>query len=137
MPIRINLLAESQALEDMRRRDPVKRAIWAGGLLTALVLAYASSLQVKAMSINRDLSKLDTEIKSLSAEHNLVESHKKKLAESNLKLLSLRELSKDRFLNGPLLNALQKSTVDDVALVHLKIDESYLEVPEVPARTNG
>ena len=28
MAIRINLLAESQAAEEMRRKDPVKRAVW-------------------------------------------------------------------------------------------------------------
>jgi len=39
MPIRINLLAESQALEEMRRRDPVKRAIWVGVLVVSLLLA--------------------------------------------------------------------------------------------------
>jgi len=27
MPIRINLLAEAQAAEDLRRRDPVKRSV--------------------------------------------------------------------------------------------------------------
>ena len=49
MPIRINLLAEAQALEDLRRRDPVKRASWAGLLLVLLVLVWISSLQLKAM----------------------------------------------------------------------------------------
>ena len=39
MPIRINLLAESLAEEDLRRRDPVKRAIIIGALLVA-VIAY-------------------------------------------------------------------------------------------------
>ena len=38
MPIRLNLLAEAQALEESRRRDPVKRAVWAG---VFLVLALA------------------------------------------------------------------------------------------------
>lgn len=41
MPIRLNLLAEAQAMEEMRRRDPVKRAIWVGSLLVAVALAWA------------------------------------------------------------------------------------------------
>ena len=50
MAIHINLLAESQALEEMRRRDPVKRAIWVGAIVGALVLAWSGYLQVKLMA---------------------------------------------------------------------------------------
>src|SRR5713101_6576481 len=103
MPIRINLLAESQALEDMRRRDPVKRAIWVGVLLAALALAYASTLQVQAMASKRELGKLEAEIKSLTPEHNKVETNKKKLADANFKLAALQQLATNRFLIGTLM----------------------------------
>jgi len=49
MPIRLNLLAEAQAIEEMRRHNPVKRAIWVGALLVCLMLVWSSSLQLKAM----------------------------------------------------------------------------------------
>ena len=39
MPIRINLLAEMQALEDQRRRDPVKRVFLTGIVLVSMMLA--------------------------------------------------------------------------------------------------
>jgi len=42
MPIRLNLLAEAQAAEEARRRDPVKRAIWIGALLVSVVLVWSS-----------------------------------------------------------------------------------------------
>ena len=58
MPIRINLLAESQALEDMRRRDPVKRAIWVGVFLGLVILAWSSSLQLKAMVAKGKLNQI-------------------------------------------------------------------------------
>ena len=37
---RINLLAEAQAAEELRRRDPVKRATWLGAFLVAAILAW-------------------------------------------------------------------------------------------------
>ena len=43
MPIRINLLSEALAEEDLRRRDPVKRAIFIGVFLVALSLVWFSS----------------------------------------------------------------------------------------------
>jgi len=137
MPIRINLLAESQALEEARRKDPVKRAIWAGVFLVALGLAYWSTLQVKALSFKRDLGKIEAEIKGLTPEHNKVEANKKKLADANLKLGSLQQLATNRFLCGTILNAVQKCSVEDVQLMHLKLDQSFIDIPEVPARTNA
>ena len=42
-----------------------------------------------------------------------------------------------RFLNGTLLNALQQTTVEDVQLVHLKLDQTYLFTEGTKAKTNG
>ena len=58
MPIRINLLAEAQELEEMRRRDPVKRAIWAAVVIGAILLGYSSLLQLRATVASRDLGAL-------------------------------------------------------------------------------
>jgi hypothetical protein len=55
MPIKINLLAEAQIAEDLRRSDPVKRAIFIGALLVALALVWSSSLQLEAMIAKSEL----------------------------------------------------------------------------------
>ena len=55
MPIRINLLAEAQAAEEMRRRDPVKRAVWIAGALVLVVAAWVVFLQVKIMKASGQL----------------------------------------------------------------------------------
>ena len=57
MPIRINLLAEAQAAEDLRRRDPVKRSIYVAVCFVVMVLVWISSLQVKIMADNSRLGK--------------------------------------------------------------------------------
>ena len=41
MPIHINLLAEAQAAEELRRRDPVKRAIFIGISLVIVALMWS------------------------------------------------------------------------------------------------
>src|SRR6266436_771029 len=130
MPIRINLLAESQALEEMRRRDPVKRAIWVGVLLASLLLAYSISLQFKAIIAKSELGRLDAQIASYTNENQRVQVNQKRLADVNQKLGALWQLSTNRFLNGTVLNALQQTMVDDVHLVRFKADEGYVQVPE-------
>ena len=58
MPIRINLLAEAIADEDLRRRDPVKRAIYGGAFVVALDgTVEAASRYIDASAESITLSK--------------------------------------------------------------------------------
>ena len=137
MPIRLNLLAEAQAAEELRRRDPVKRAIWVAVLLVAAILAWGSSLQLKAMLANSELSRVQGEMNSLTNEYHRVVESRKKSAEIKQKLSALRQLTANRFLNGTLLDALQHTTVDDVQLVRLKAEQSYVFTEGTKPRTNA
>src|SRR6266705_1972548 len=117
MPIHINLLAESQALEELRRRDPVKRAVWIGVLLVIAMLGWSSFLQIKTMGAKRDLSRLEADLAKRTNGFQAVLQNKKKLQDVNRKLTALQQLATNRFLNGSVLNALQLTTVEDVQLV--------------------
>jgi len=133
MPIHINLLAETQALEDERRRDPVKRVILVGVVLVAVILAWSSSLMFKTIIMKSDLSRLESELNSQTNGYRQVIENKRKLAENNQKLLALHRLSTNRFLVGNFLNAFQQTTVESVQLVHLKLDLNYNVVDEAKA----
>ncbi len=136
MPIRINLLAEAQALEELRRRDPVKRAIWVAGFLVALVLIWSISLQARIIRDNSRLKGLEAKSKSQENEYEQVINNQKKLVEVEHKTTALRQLATNRFLLANLLNALQTTTVDDVQLVRLKLAQEFLLTPEVKPKTN-
>ncbi len=137
MPIRINLLAESQALEEMRRRDPVKRAIWVGALLVCLALLWSSSLQLKAMIAKGELARIQSDLAAKSNAAQAVVSNQKKLIEMNEKLGALRQLAANRFLNGTALNALQQTTVDDVQLARFRAEQTYVVAEATKPRTNA
>ncbi|NOS70034.1 MAG: hypothetical protein HOP33_08895 [Verrucomicrobia bacterium] len=137
MPIRLNLLAEAQAAEELRRRDPVKRAIWIAAMLVALMLIWSSSLYFKFMVNNSELSKVQLEINTLTNSYKEVTDNLKKSADINQKLQALQTLSTNRFLSGTMLNALQKNTLDDVQLTHLGLRQEYLFVEETKATTNA
>src|ERR1041385_134277 len=112
MPIRLNLLAEAQAAEDWRRRDPVKRALWVAALLVSLMLVWSSSLQLKAMMVSRDVSKAENLMKSFTNDFAQVIQNQRKTEEIRHKLASLQALAADRFLQANTLNALQQSIVE-------------------------
>jgi hypothetical protein len=137
MPIRINLLAEAQELEEMRRRDPVKRAIWAGICLVVAMLGWSVCLQLKVMIIQGELSRKEAQVAARKTAYDAVQASQNKLAEMNHHLASLQQLAANRLLYGSLLNALQQAIVDDVQLNRFRTDQSYSLVEELKSQTNA
>jgi hypothetical protein len=134
MPIRINLLAEAQALEEMRRRDPVKRAIWAGSVVVVLIVAYGASLMVKNKKAQAELRGYETKWKTLEKQYQAVTDQYKKAGEVERNLSALLRLSTNRFLHGSVLNGLQQTVVDHVQLQRLRVDQTFVPVDPVPAK---
>jgi hypothetical protein len=136
MPIRLNLLAEAQAAEEMRRRDPVKRALWLAALLIALVLVWSSFLQLRATLAGSEVTRREAQMTARTNEFQQVLDHQAKTREIDARLRVLRQLAADRFLNGTLLNALQQTTVEDVQLIHLQVQQLYTVVGGSKTTTN-
>lgn len=126
MPIHINLLAEAQAAEELRRRDPIKRLIFGGLLLVALMLAWWSWLQVRVMAANTELSQVQAQIVAHTNAYAVVQISQKRIAETQARLEALKKLTQDRFLQGNLLNALQLATVPGVRLTKIRVDQNYI-----------
>ena len=89
MPIRLNLLAEAQPLEEQRRKDPVKRAALVGVILVAVVLVWSSMLVVEQMSARSELSFADGAIKSQTNAYAQVVNNEKRLADGRSRLKAL------------------------------------------------
>ena len=133
MPIRLNLLAEAQALEELRRRDPVKRAIQGAACVGLLLLAWAGSLQFEAMMAKLNLSRMETRLASHAKDFHQVLDNQKSLAEANQKLIALHQFSTNRFLQGSLLNAMQQAALADVQLTRFHCEQTYVQSGEVKA----
>jgi len=127
MPIRINLLAEAQAAEDMRRKDPVKRAILAAVLIVAAVLVWSSTIQVGMFASKSELNRLESGWKEIEKDYLAAVESRRTLIEAQEKLSALQELTTNRFLWGTTLNAFQHTLddIDDVQVLRLKTEQSY------------
>lgn len=130
MPIRLNLLAEAQAAEELRRRDPIKRVIFAGVLVVALILVWWSWLQLRVMVANANLSQIEAQIQSHTNAYQVVLINEKKISEAKGNLAALQKLTNSRFLQGNLMNALQYATVPGVQLVKVRVDQTYQASPD-------
>lgn len=137
MPIRINLLAEAKIAEELRRRDPVKRAIFFGVLLVVFTLLWSSSIQLEVIISKKDLTRVQTDIITRTNEYQSVLVSQRKVANIRAKLESLQHLSDARLLHGNYLNALQLVTIDGVQLVRIRLNQSYVEIPGAANQTNN
>ena len=127
MPIRINLLAESQAAEETRRKDPVKRSIWIAGFLVSLVLLWLLKLQCDIWFDQKDLAQINGRWTEIKANYGAVTNNVLKTAEIDRKLAALDQLATNRFLWAPVLNALQKCVVNNVQVTRFRGEQSYVK----------
>ena len=139
MPIRINLLAEQQAADELRRRDPVKRATWVGGLLVGVLAVWSGYLQVRLMAATSEVNRYESEWKKLESAYKKVSANMEAAAEAERKWAALQALAKNRFLWANPLNALQfvMVTVDEVQITALKTSQTYTITDPVKPSTNA
>lgn len=137
MPIRINLLAEQQAAEEMRRRDPVKRAGMAGGLLVGIVALWSGWMQLKVMQANNSLNAAQSTWNAQEKKYKTTLENRAKLDDLEGRVSALHNLATNRFLWGPTLNALQQVVVDKVQVTRFTPEQTYTLVEGVKASTNA
>lgn len=137
MPIRINLLAEAQALDEQRRRDPLKRVVAVGIVVIALMAGTSIWLQLKSSIIKLELRHAESQLAARKNEFDQVMNNKGRLEDIMHKLGALNQLATNRLLYGTLLNAMQQTTIDDVQLVRFRCEQSYAYNDAVKPKTNS
>lgn len=137
MPIRLNLLAEQHAADELRRRDPVKRATWIAGGVVSVLLIWGGYLQVRLFAELREVKRHDLAWKTIEKDYKVVSTNINLTAEALQKKAALLSLATNRFLWGPMLNALQYVLVDDIQVARLKTDQTYTITESVKPSTNA
>lgn len=125
MPIRINLLAEEQAAEEMRRRDPIKRALYVGAAVLVLMLAWIAVTQMNVSAARSELSGHDARLKQLDESSKTVRANQLLSSEIDGKIRALEKYSSNRFFWGTFLDAVQKASVESVRLMEIRAEQKY------------
>lgn len=109
----------------MRRKDPVKRGIWIGSFLVLVVVLWIAKYQLDISFEKSAYNKVEATWKSKMTQYSAVTNNQARTAEIEQKLTALDQLATNRFLWAPVLNALQKTVVDNVQVVRLTGVQSY------------
>jgi len=137
MPIRINLLAEQLAEEELRRRDPVKRALMGFAFVAFLMVGWGGYLQLRLYRERSQVASVEAQFKQIEVQYKLVRTNQNIVADCDRKLLALRQLATNRFLWGPQLNALQYCIVPDVQVARLATLQEFSITEGTKAVTNN
>jgi hypothetical protein len=137
MPIRINLLAEAQAAEEMRRKDPVKRSIWIGGFVVFVVLLASATLQFKIIAARAEVTALEGNWKKIEKDVQEVNDHRNGTRELEKKLSAIDQFTTNRMLWAKALDALQHTPVQGIQLVHLRSEQTFALNEPSKTRTNS
>jgi len=125
MAIRINLLAEEQAAEEVRRKNPVKLAIWLGSFLVALIGLFILKLQLDIRFSKNSYNSVEQQWKDNITKYGAVTNNMAKIAEIDKKLGALDQLSTNRFYWAPVLNALQQTIINDIQVVKVTGEQKF------------
>jgi hypothetical protein len=136
MPIRINLLAEQQAIEEARRRDPVKRVAIAGGGLVLVMVLWIVSLHFEVAGARVELTRHEGRLVSVEENSKGARLNKAAISEMEGRVAHLERYSTNRFFSANLLDALQQIAVDDVRVVQLQTSHQYSTNAEFTFKTN-
>jgi hypothetical protein len=126
MPIRINLLAEQQAAEEARRKDPVKRALIIGGALVVLILVWTLSTFMQVKARRAELANLDTAFKQLDERARGVRTVQSEVGDFERRIASLDRYSTNRILWASMLDALQKPNFSQIRMKSIVANEKYI-----------
>jgi hypothetical protein len=86
---------------------------------------------------NHELNAVARQLGTRTNDFQQVMLNQRKLADVNRKLTMLQQMATNRMLHGTLLNALQRTALDDVQLTRLRTEESYIYNEEIKAKTNA
>jgi hypothetical protein len=137
MPIRINFLAEQQAAEDLKRRDPVKRVVWIAASLVGILVLWSGFLQMRLMAASSAVQDIESRFAQIRTQYQLVRTNHVTVVDAESKLAALDRLAAERFLWAVPLHTLQYTMVEDIELTQILGKQTYTLSASTPAVTNS
>ncbi len=125
MPIRINLLAEDQAAEEMRRKNPVKLGIWIGSFMVFIMLLWIFKLHIDIHFSQQSYKLYDDSWKAAAAKYGSVTNNNAKISDADIRLNALDRLATNRFYWASVLNALQQTMIKDIQITRITGVQKY------------
>ncbi len=125
MPIRINLLAEQLHEADLRRRDPVKRAVTVAAMIVAVVVGFYLWLLTQKGIKSAAAEKNRAALTAIEAEANAARQSLGGVTELEKRIVALNNLATNRVLWATFLDSLQQVAMAEVPVSKIRVAQDY------------
>lgn len=132
----IDLLAEQKEADEMRSKDPMRRAYGLAASLLGIMIVWLGYVLFDSQQVGSRINKLNAEMAALQTRFSGADADAKKAAEAETMLRGLESLASNRMLWAPALNALQFAVVDNMQVIRIQIAQQYSQTKGTPAVTN-
>jgi hypothetical protein len=125
MPIRINLLAEDLHAAEVRRRDPVKRAVFLAVVVVGSVVAWYLSLMAQKGLKSGTVARNKEALAAIEVDAKAAREALSGVTGLETRIKQLHTLATNRVLWGSFLNAMQQVVVPEVPLMQMRVYQNY------------
>ncbi len=125
MPIRINLLAEQQYQEELRWKDPLKRAIFGCVLAILMVLSWYGWLMMRHGFANSEIARQEGELKAMADNVGSASGNKDAILKIERNINDLNRMATNRVLWASFMNVLQKNALTKVPINSVQVSQTY------------
>jgi len=122
-------LAEQQAAEEARRRDPVKRALILGGAFVVFTLLWTLMTHMQVKARRAEYQNEETRFKQIEDNSKAVKAIQAEIGDIERRMMSLDRYSTNRILWASMLDSLQRATFDQIRLKSISANQHYLTNP--------
>jgi hypothetical protein len=120
----LNLLATQQEADEARRRDPLRLGGRLALGLLALMVLWSALIGLKMMLAQHQLVGCRTQLAAVEKASGEVTENYRQVVKNEAQFNALVHQATHRFLAAPLLDALQRSTVENLVLTKLHVDRA-------------
>lgn len=120
-------MAEQIAAEDARRRDPVKRTLFAGGGLVAFMLVWIAANYAKIKTVENEVASVTAQLTQVEDASKEVRANYGEINQIRSKMEALDKYANNRFFWGTFLDSLQHISVGDLRLTEVRGEHTYRE----------
>jgi type IV pilus assembly protein PilM len=131
--VHIDFLAEQHEAAELRRRDPVRRAVWAGAALVGAMLVWAGVLGYQWRLFHGEMRASERVLEGLRSENRDPWVAGEQSMRDRDIILSLQGHAAGRFLFAPVLDALQHVMVDGMQISRARLSRTVVVTQPQPA----
>lgn len=121
--LNLDLMADEKELQEIARRDPVRRAVIISACLLTILLLWAIGLKIEAYSLDRKARRYEAEVSGQVKVREEITKNLKSAGDLEKNFNDLKQWGENRFFWAVPLSALREAATNKIQFMRISIDQ--------------